>query len=257
MSKRKAIFACLILICLLVMGSSMCAMAGMDYSYVNPYTGYSACLEDGARLLDGDSAAMEPIEVLMQSITAYGDIAVITIGSNDASARSYAKERRSQLFGDDSSSVFLIDEDNREIYIYSYGTMYKYITTAKANIITDNTYQYATDGYYNECVLQTLDQMNTVLEGGKINQSMKYISNALLAVLFALMIVFLWAKENSISKVVEVDELLEFTAFSTILSRSSANRIRQTRSRHSSDDSGSGGSSGGGGHSGGGGGHGF
>lgn len=253
---KKRITAGLVFICLLFCGLPAQASAGNDGDFLceNPDTGYCSYLEDGAGLLENDQTAIGEIEELMEAMTAYGDVAVITLDRNSTSTRNYAKSVREELFGSDSSSVFVIDRDNRELYIFSYGTMYKYITTAKANTITDNTYRYATDGGYDICVIQTLTQMLTVLEGGKINQTMKYVSNALLAVLFSLMIVFLWAKDNAVSKVAEVSELLESTVFHTRIGNASANRIKQTRSRHSDDDSGGSGGGGGGGSSGGGGG---
>ena len=94
---------------------------------------YLSVIEDDADLFQGNTAELEQV---MKEITAYGHVAVLTTAHNSGSARSYAKNMLRELFGNDSSTVFLIDMDNREIYIYSDGAMYRYLNGTKANLMS-------------------------------------------------------------------------------------------------------------------------
>ena len=80
-------------------------------------------------------------------------------------------------------TVFLIDMSQRYIYIFSDGNNYKMITRAKSETITDNVYKYAVKEQYYQCAEKAYNQMYTVLEGGKIAEPMKYISNTLLSLM--------------------------------------------------------------------------
>ena len=125
----------------------------------------------------------------MEPISVHGNVVFLSIDFNpNYSAKDYAKEYGYSRFGTASYTIFLIDMDSREICIYSDGSIYKTITSAYARTITDNVYRYASDGDYYGCAYHAFDQMKTLLEGQKIAQPMKYISNALLAVVFALLI---------------------------------------------------------------------
>ena len=65
---------------------------------------------------------------------------------------------------------------------------YDIITKSYANTITDNVYTFASDEEYFDCANTAFEQINTLLEGRAIAQPMKYISNALLAIVLALLI---------------------------------------------------------------------
>ena len=78
--------------------------------------------------------------------------------------------------------------DNRELCLISNGDISKAITNSYADTITDNVYSYASDGDYYRCALKVFQQVHALLTGHKIMQPMKYISNALLALILAALI---------------------------------------------------------------------
>lgn len=228
--------------------------------YQNPETSYRVLLEDDALLLD-DAEAQE-LTALMQEITAYGNAAFKTTDNNDWNTESYARQYYQEQFGTASGTLFLIDMDNRNIWIHSDGAVYKVITSSYANTITDNVYRYASDGDYYDCAAQAYAQILTLLKGHKIAQPMKYISNALLALILALLLNYGLVSFCTGIRKPRRRVLLENGRNRFNYTQPRAFFIRESRTYNpvSSSDSGSssGGSGGGGGSSsGGGGGHSF
>ena len=227
-------------------------------AYVNPDTGYQAVIEDDTNLLSEEEEAA--LQELLEEITAYGNVAFKTIDDNYMSTENYARSYYRDMFGTASGTLFLIDMDNRIIWIHSDGAVYKVITTAYANTITDNVYRYASDKEYFVCAQKAFEQMLSLLQGQKIAQPMKYISNGLLAIILALLLnygvvcVFAGAKKPGKKKMME-NVPIQFSYTKPL-----AVFTHQTRTYNpvgSSSGGGGGGSSGGGGggRSGGGGGH--
>lgn len=153
----------------------------------NETTGYEIYVDDWADLLSPSEE--QNLCKVMEPITAYGNVAFVSIESNPHySAEDYAESYGYSHFYNESYTIFLIDMDYREICVYSDGDIHKTITSAYARTITDNVYSYASDGEYYECASHAFEQINTLLEGKRIAQPMKYISNALLAIALALLI---------------------------------------------------------------------
>lgn len=241
-------------------------------AWTNQETGYHVVIEDDADLLDKTEETL--LALKMQKITAYGNAAFKSLSSNGYSASYYAGEYYHELFGQQSGTLFLIDMDNREIYLFSDGAIYKTVTTAYANTITDNVYRYASDRDYYNCAYKAFEQIHSLLSGRKIAQPMKYISNILLALILAALINYFIVMLLSSTAKPSRKELLgsfstsfKFTdafaqkthqtkSYSPKSSGSSGRRSRG-RSHHSSGGHHSGGRhhSSGGHHSGGGGGH--
>ncbi len=153
--------------------------------YVNPDTNYRIYIEDQAELLTEDQHL--ELSQAMQGITAYGSAAFLTTDSNAASTESLARSYYMERFGTASGTVFVIDMDNRNIWIHSDGAVYKVITSAYADTVTDNVYRYASNGDYYGCAREAFAEICALLEGQRIAQPMKYISNALLAMILALL----------------------------------------------------------------------
>lgn len=180
-------------------------------AYTNPDTGYEVIVEDDADLLTDEEE--EELAELMVGITPYGSAVFKTISYNDTTTERYIKEYYADLFGSGSGTVFLIDMDNRNIWIHSNGAVYKIITNSYADTITDNVYTYASDEEYYECGYHVFEQIRTLLEGNKIAQPMKYISNTFLAVIMALFINYFVVKAMSVSKKPGEKELLAATRY--------------------------------------------
>ena len=207
---------------------------------------YQLIIEDDANLLS--ASEKESLRKDMAKLTEYGNIIFKSINTNSTSAASYAKSYYNGRFGRQSGTVFLIDMDNRKIYIFSNGDNYTKITESKAETITDNIYQYATDKEYYECAKKAYEQILTVLEGGKIAEPMKYISNAVLAVMVSLFINFAIfklatnnAKATGNEQIKECERFFEHTT--PIVNKVGTRRVYSPVS----DSSSGGGSSGGGG----------
>ncbi len=224
---------------------------------VNERTNYKILIEDDANLLTSDE--INDLADIMTPLTEYGNIAFKTIDSNSTTASSYASVYYHTNFGTKSGTLFLIDMDNRKIHIFSDGYNYKYITTAKANIITDNIYRYASRSEYYECAKKAFEQIGTVLSGGKIAEPMRYISNALISITIAFLVNFLIVLFSSNVKKASRKEILKNCDMSFDVSEFEAIKTGTHRvySPPSSDSGGSSGGGGGGGSSGGGGGHSF
>ena len=237
---------------------------GNTYEYVNSTTNYKAIIEDKANLLD--DSEREKLLSEMEKITTYGNAAFHTVDANNSTTDSYAAGYYHNKFNKDSGSLFLIDMDNRQVYIFSDGDIYKIVTKAYANIITDNVYTYASKQDYYTCASKVFSQEFELLEGRKIAQPMKYISNALLAIVIALLLNYIIVRVYAKSKAPSRKELLNGIFVEKKIANANAVFTNQT-TRYDPVESSSGGSSGGGGgfsgggggggSSGGGGGHSF
>ena len=232
------------------------ATAGILYE--NPDTGHQLYLSDEANLLTESERLM--LVEQMKPITEYGEVAFATGYGYNTSAAQFALEIYDQQFGTKSGTIFLIDMENRMIYIYSEGDMYRTITTGYANIITDNAYKYASDGDYFQCAATVFDQELTLLQGRRIAQPMKYICNAFLALILAVLVNYLIVRVFSNAHRPSDEELLSGIFYVQKDEGARMEFVNETKTyspQSSGGGSHGGGHGGGGGHSGGGGGHGF
>ncbi|MCR5700632.1 MAG: TPM domain-containing protein [Lachnospiraceae bacterium] len=269
MCKRqyKAIFVLMICMLFAMLPVKVYAEESSDsysnaYKYVNETTGYTVIIDDQAGLLNDDE--MNNLFYDMEKITAYGHVAFVTINANNSTAESYAEGYYHNKFNAESGTLFLIDMDNRKVFIFSDGDIYKTVTKAYANIITDNVYTYATNQDYYGCASKVFEQEFELLEGRKIAQPMKYISNVLLAIVIALLLNYTIVRLYASSKTPSRKELLEgiFVDKKIInpnaVFTSETKRYDPVESSSSGGGRSGGGGGGGGGHSsGGGGGHSF
>ena len=158
--------------------------------YTNPDTGYEVVIEDGADLLT--DAEEESLLEVMKPVTEEGggNAVFVSTESNPSAASDYAESCYRELFGDESGTLFLVDMENRELYLDSHGEISDAVTDSMANTITDNVYRMASNGDYAGCAEEAFSEVSDLLGGETIAQPMKYISNALLAILIALLINF-------------------------------------------------------------------
>ncbi|MBQ7774732.1 MAG: TPM domain-containing protein [Lachnospiraceae bacterium] len=211
---------------------------------------YIVLIEDDADLLTEEQEAQ--LKLLMQDITAYGNVAFKSVNVNYASTDSYAENFYYSNFGTRSGAVFIIDMDNRNIWIETDGAVQRRIDANYAEVITDNIYMYATDGDYYECAAQAYTQMYTLLEGGRIAQPMKYICNGLMAISLAMIINFLIMRVQAANRAPGKEARLDALYHYCDLEDTRATFVHSTRVY--SPKSSGGGSGGGGGRGGGGGG---
>lgn len=178
-----------ILIFMILLPSVVCYASEQTNTIIKNNSKYQVIIEDDADLLTSDEE--QTLYTQMTELTQYGNILFKTISINPySSTEKYASTYYHEKCQRQSGTVFLIDMQKRIIYIYSDGSNYTTITSEKAEIITDNIYRYATKKQYYKCATEAFSQINTLLKGGKIAEPMKYISNAVIAVMLALFINF-------------------------------------------------------------------
>ena len=256
MRNRKIL---LIPVILLVMAFALSAFAESTETSGSAESRWRTVMSDDADLL----TPAEEAEVLeaMRGAAEYCHVGFYsTTESGDWQTK--AKNWAFTQFGDSDYTVFCIDMDTRRIGIYSSDAIHKNaITTGKANTITANVYKKATKGDYAGCAKEAFEQMEAVLEGRKIAEPMKYISNAMVAIAGAILLAYLIiSAKMKQEEEVGLPDIITVTAAgagTAIL----ANVLTRKVVHQSSSGSGGGfhgGGGGGGGHSGGGGGsHGF
>lgn len=227
--------------------------------YTNPDTGYVVILEDDADLLteEQESGLIEE----MQKITEWGNVGFKSIDYNSTTAANYLESYYREQFGRESGTIFLIDMDNRKIWFKNDGKISKIITNSYSDTITDNVYRYASKGDYYGCAAEAYREAAAVLSGNAIAQPMKYISNALLAIILALLFNYLIMRNMGKNRVPGQKERLQSMNYHYSLINTRADYVNTTK-RYDPQSSGSsggsgGGGGGGGGHSGSGGGHSF
>ena len=226
---------------------------------LNEETNYKLIIEDDANLLDDEE--LIKLEDNMLGLTKYGNIIFKSINENSYSTESFVANYYHTAFGTESGTVFLIDMDNRIIYIFSDGDNYKIITSAKANIITDNVYTYASRGDYYGCASKAFEQVNILLDGGKISEPMRHISNVLISIVIAFLFNFIIVLATTKISRASGNELfkncdISFSVNNINAKKTGVDRVYSPVSE-SSSSGGSSGGGGGGGSSGGGGGHSF
>lgn len=233
----------------------------------NSETDYEMIIDDQAGYFTADE--ISDLTDLMIQITDYCNIAVVTTESHSYSS---TKKLASSYFDDNfgihaTGSVFVIDRKLNEIYLYTAGPTQKTISASRATSITDNTYIYATKDYgrdYYQCSYKTMEQVLTLLEGGRIAEPMRYICSALLAIILALLFNYFIVMFCSRSRKESTKAILNGTFSDVKITNAKPVFIRQSKhyspvssgsSGGSNSGGGGGGFSGGGGSSGSGGGH--
>ena len=135
-AKHTATYRFLTILFLLLCGIFFARPCKAEVTYENPDTSYVVSIEDEADLLSDEEESR--LSTQMEEITAYGNVAFVSLDTNYTSTDSYAREHYRQLFGSDSGTLFVIDMDNRNIWIHSNGAIYRTITKSYADTITDS-----------------------------------------------------------------------------------------------------------------------
>ena len=175
-------------------------LAEFAYDYTNTDTGYGVVIDDMADLLtDGEETQLMET---MSRITVYCDVAFVTIDENSlGSATAYAEQYYDANLGSHASGlVLLIDMDNRMIILTPGGTINRKFSVSDTEAVTDNCYSYASKGDYYSCAVKAMNQIYNHLGGKPVPKPMKYICNALLALIAAFMINYIVVKTVSLAK---------------------------------------------------------
>ncbi len=151
----------------------------------NTSSNYTIIIEDDANLLKENEK--KELKTKMSELLEFGNVMFKTTStSNNYSSLRYIQNYYYSKFKNQSGVAFYIDMNNRQICACATGGLDKTLTSAKCDIIMDNVYTYARRGDYFGCAKETFLQMDNLLNGRKIAESMKYISNSILAIMLSL-----------------------------------------------------------------------
>ncbi len=230
----------------------------------NPETAVSAgklLMVDGADLLS--DAEEEKIVENYSVITEYMGVAFISTDYSPGSTAAYAEECAIRYYGNSPAALFVIDMDDREIYVYANGSAQKTISNADARAITDNIYKSASRGDYYDCADQAFKQIYAKCSGERLARPVKHVTNALIAVLAGILLnyfITVYSRRPKAERRTQGNVKASVSRqMADMPGISLALPIILSSVKHykSSGSGGGGGGGGGGGHSGGGGGHSF
>lgn len=225
---------------------------------------YSIIIEDDADLLT--EMEEQQLRTQMKVLTEFGHVMFKTTNTaNGISSLRYIQNYYYSKLGNQSGVAFYIDMNKTQICACATGGLDRIITSSKCDTIMDNVYRYATKGDYYSCAKETFSQMDRLLNGGRIAESMKFYCNAILSIMISLFISYgfymLISGNKKASKkdlISECDISLEHSPIE--VKKTGSHRVYSPVSDSSSSGGSSGGGSfggGGGGFSGSGGSHGF
>lgn len=99
--------------------------------------------------------------------------AVTTDDANGMTSEEYADDFVDQNAFEENGVCFLIDMDNREIYMSTTGSAIRILTDHRIDSIMDDSYEYAGDGEYAKCfetmIRETEDSFHEGIESGQYN----------------------------------------------------------------------------------------
>lgn len=122
---------------------------------------------------------MIALEEQIDALRAAWDMDFVIVTTNDAGGKTalayaddfydYAPDGSVGYFGHgegDDGCLFLIDMDNRELAISTYGALMPYLTDYRREALFDDIYGYAADGDYAQCASAFLSGMEGYLQAG-------------------------------------------------------------------------------------------
>ena len=219
----------------------------------NETTGFIAVLDDSGSLLD--TAEYDGVWEAMMPVTEYCNVGFYTCsGSDKTYVMDKAKAWANANFKG-TCTMFIIDMATRQLAVWSSTDVQKTLTQSKGYTITDNVYKYASRGDYAGCAESAFNQMYKVLKGVNVKGPMRVISNALLALLAAILLAYLFISARMEQEVkVSMPDIITTTAAGAGAVIAAKKLTRKVKHSSSSGGGGFHGGGGGGGFSGGGGG---
>ena len=219
----------------------------------NETTGFIAVLDDSGSLLD--TAEYDGVWETMMPVTEYCNVGFYTCsGSDKTYVMDKAKAWANANFKG-TCTLFIIDMATRQLAVWSSTDVQKTLTQSKGYTITDNVYKYASRGDYAGCAESAFNQMYKVLKGVNVKGPMRVISNALLALLAAILLAYLFISARMEQEVkVSMPDIITTTAAGAGAVIAAKKLTRKVKHSSSSGGGGFHGGGGGGGFSGGGGG---
>lgn len=171
MMKKSRYFHLLLAFLLFCLLPGQAVKAETDHTYVF----------DNAGLFSQDEA--DRIEETIQDLKTETDMDYVVLTIDDAegkTSREYADDYYEATglgtHGNYSGLLYLIDMDNREIYVSTEGDMLRYLTDARIDSILDNAYEEVADGNYAASALSVLEDARTYIAEGIPQDQYNYSS---------------------------------------------------------------------------------
>ncbi|MDO4538285.1 MAG: TPM domain-containing protein [Coriobacteriales bacterium] len=228
----------------------LCGMAPVALAEGNAFV-----IDDQANLLTASQENQLKSDYM--GLTEYADVAFVSVRANTKSTETFAHNYVNSRFGERAALIFVIDMDNREIWVYANEAGLSLVSRADARAITDNIYKLASKGDYYACADAAFSQLLMKCEGGRIARPVKHITNTLIAVVLGVLVTFLYTKHTRSRLMREGEELRTAAQLAAlpelVMSEPVVTRTEREYKSSSSDGGGGGGVGGGGG----GGGHSF
>ncbi len=234
--------------------SSRKALAWTDEEsvvYTNEETGYSAFIRDEEELLTEDER--KELAEYMEPMTDYGNVMFLTVDGDYEDPVDYLEWNYGDWFYEDGT-IFMIEMSNRQLRLENSGIIRDTITPSYSDSIMDNVYRLASEGEYALCAEEVFYECTVLMDGGHIARPMKYICNAFLALICALLVNYLAVRASTHNRRITKKELAAAVAASVVYGGAQTTRIAHRKIETSSGGSSGGHSGGGGGSFGGGGG---
>lgn len=252
---HRLILALALLFCVFALPGVKAKAFDADVYYENPITDYKVMIRDDAGLFTAEELSRLAIED-MYPLTAWGDIFLYTVDKNSYGSTERLAEVILNSYNNADATGFFIDMDERQVRIQSSGKNDNKAFENKSQSITDNIYRYAGNAEWYECAHRAFEQLYKVNNGQRINEPMRYISAAFLAVAIALLGNFVALKISTVNWDEESSDLLKNVKNAHYDVPNLSRVLLKTKRVYSPPSSSSSGghSGGGGGHSGGGGG---
>lgn len=217
-------------------------------SYAEENTSYDCVIIDEEDLLT-DAEEAEVMKHMMK-INQYGNVMFQSVRLDSGNYEKYCEDTYYSYFGNEPGVIFQIDMGNRKLTLSS-STGLDDIIGPERDSIVDNIYRMATDGDYCGCAGECFDEIYLVVNDGTIAHTMKYIDNAILALIISLILNFIFIFASG-KKKASANQLVKAMEGGFTVSNVSVKEGKVTKKYSPvSSGSGGGGSSGGGGGGGG------
>ena len=153
-------------------------------TWKNSKTGFRAVIEDELDLL----TAAEERKILdeMIPLTEYGSVAFWSTREESADVQTQSEEKRHALFGEESSSIVVINKAYQQLSIQSRGQLAKVITSARAGRIAARGSTDLTRGQTYNAVSEAFSQIGTLTGSSKTAANLRMFCNLFLSLMTGL-----------------------------------------------------------------------
>lgn len=178
MMKRKQTVFLVLLLILAVLGANLTAWAKSQSQSQNLASGEKRVFDDAGLFSEQEAGVLET-EIQSMRKDMNMDVVIVTAdNAGGKTAEKYAEDFYIDgKFGtgkDHNGALFLIDMDNRELYILPVGAMTRFLTDKRWNAILDDAYNEITQKKYGDCAQSFLNGVTKYYKAGIPNGQYNY-----------------------------------------------------------------------------------